>query len=55
MLEGAIYFIELSFVQVKGSIFLSQVGEYKGIHPYLCFHHSFAKGILLHKGLLRGV
>jgi hypothetical protein len=27
--------------------------EYKGIHPYLCFHHFIAKGILLHKGFTK--
>jgi hypothetical protein len=54
MLEGAIYFIVLSFVQVKGSIWLSQVGSIRAYTP-TCVHHFIAKGILFHKGLLRGV
>jgi hypothetical protein len=33
MLEGAIYFIVLSFVQVKGSICLSQVGSIRAYTP----------------------
>jgi hypothetical protein len=55
MLEGAIYFIVLSFVQVKGFICLSQVGSIRVYTSTCASTILFGKGILLHKGLLRGV
>jgi hypothetical protein len=50
MLEGAIYFIVLSFVQVKGSIFLIQVGTISAYTPT-----CVSTILFLIKDLLKGV